>query len=78
MKKTKNQSQKDRKETTSKRMIKFCPKCYSTNIEALGYGLYSQYKCLDCGYVGTNFPEIEEDKINKLKEMKEKKKEKEE
>lgn len=52
----------------------FCPNCFSINIEAAGFNIYTEYKCLDCGFQSPIFPEIEEDKIEELKEMKRKKK----
>ena len=35
------------------RMIKFCPRCGSPNINALVFYRPSIWKCLDCGYEGT-------------------------
>jgi DNA-directed RNA polymerase subunit M len=35
------------------RMIKFCPKCGSPNIQALVFYRPSIWRCLDCGYEGT-------------------------
>jgi ribosomal protein L37AE/L43A len=35
------------------RMIKFCPRCGSPNINALVFYRPSIWKCLNCGYEGT-------------------------
>jgi ribosomal protein L37AE/L43A len=35
------------------RMIKFCPRCGSPNINALVFYRPSIWRCLDCGYQGT-------------------------
>ena len=49
------------------RLIRICPKCKSTNVEAdlsaQSYGqgsFFNAYVCNDCGFTSQFFPEIEE------------------
>ena len=49
----KKKIQKDKQGDVVARMIKFCPRCGSPNINALVFYRPSIWKCLDCGYEGT-------------------------
>ena len=42
-------------------MVKFCPKCGSTNIEWTLPQTWSKWECKDCGYIGAFI--IEDGKI---------------
>ncbi len=44
-----------------KKMVKFCPKCGSTNIEWTLPQTWSKWECKDCGYIGAFI--IEDGKI---------------
>ena len=41
-----------RREEKLSRMVKFCPKCGSSNVNFLAFYRPSIWKCLDCGYEG--------------------------
>ncbi|MCK4521187.1 MAG: hypothetical protein KAU20_01345 [Nanoarchaeota archaeon] len=56
----------------SKKLIKICPKCKSTDIspdlsvQSYAQGsFFNQYKCNDCGYNGQFFPEVNEKELKK-------------
>ena len=38
---------------------KFCPKCKSNNVEMASGGVTGSWVCMDCGFMGTIFPEKE-------------------
>lgn len=51
---------------------KFCPKCYSTDIDVLdstGFagGVPTQYTCKECSYTSFVFPESTKTEIKKIK-----------
>lgn len=54
----------------SKKLIRFCPKCKSTDVipdlslQSYGRGsFFNQYKCNKCGFTGLFFPEVAEDEL---------------
>jgi transposase-like protein len=54
-------------------MVKVCPFCYSSNIDVwLGRGSGNMYKCLDCGFQGALFIEMDEETARKLEQEKRK------
>ena len=54
-------------------MVKVCPFCYSSNIDVwLGRGSGNMFKCLDCGFQGALFIEMDEETARKLKQEKRK------
>lgn len=55
--------------------IKICPKCKSLKIKLRWqsfwfYGFPPSYQCLNCGYKGRLFPEVDAAKIKKWKKIK--------
>lgn len=49
----KKKAEKNKGDEMVARMIKFCPRCGSPNINALVFYRPSIWRCLDCGYEGT-------------------------
>ncbi len=50
--------------------MNICPKCMSKNVERLtnvdykvvAFGINAMFKCLDCGFTGEIFPEVDDDR----------------
>jgi DNA-directed RNA polymerase subunit M len=51
--KHKKSVEKTKSDEVVARMIKFCPRCGSPNINAVVFYRPSIWRCLDCGYEGT-------------------------
>jgi len=49
----KKKIEKTKEDEVVARMIKFCPKCGSPNMNTVVFYRPSIWKCLDCGYEGT-------------------------
>jgi predicted RNA-binding Zn-ribbon protein involved in translation (DUF1610 family) len=49
--------------------VRICPRCLSTQVDLHLYGRFSQqlYKCLDCGYVGIDFTQVDLPTLEKMK-----------
>ena len=49
------------KQKETRKWVLRCPQCPSHRVDLLLGGQYSfqTHKCLDCGYIGTNFIEVE-------------------
>jgi transposase-like protein len=53
-------------------MVKRCPSCKSDNVELYMGGMFGNYQCNNCGYVGTFI--IEEDEEEDITSKKSRKK----
>jgi len=50
-----------------------CPQCRSSNVDVwLGRGSGNMYKCLDCGFQGASFIDVDEETARKFAEEKQK------
>lgn len=55
--------------------VKICPKCRSLNVgmrwqSMWFFGMPASFRCMDCGFTGYVFPEIDVRKIKKGKKLK--------
>ena len=54
-------------------MVMICPQCRSSNVDVwLGRGSGNMYKCLDCGFQGASFIDVDEETARKFTEEKQK------